>query len=171
MKVKIILISLVLLFLFGCKKEEEVNEFPFDSFVLSYSGLRHVGAIKFTKSDTVYFQRRFPEPIQNFYAIIPADKKTKLNKYLQSLNLKKFESEYTQEHLCDGGSYLINVSSNGKNKSILIYGGTAPKELYKYANFLRKFKEELKFIATKKVIDFGDLGPILPPPLPPLKTE
>ncbi|WP_394775523.1 hypothetical protein, partial [Flavobacterium sp.] len=46
MKVKIILISLVLLFVFSCKKEE-VSEFPFDRFVLSYSGLRHVGSIKF----------------------------------------------------------------------------------------------------------------------------
>lgn len=172
MKVKIIFISFVLLFI-SCSKKEPVKEFPFDSFIFSYAGLHHDNSLKFSNSDTVFMQRRFPEPTQNFYAIIQTDKKFKLNKHLRSLNLNKFESDYAQDNLCDGGSYLINASMNGKNKSIYIYGGIAPKELYNYADSLISFKEILKFIPTKQIIDFGDLGPILPPPPPPppLKPE
>lgn len=172
MKIKIVLISFALLFFLSCKKDEK-NQFPFDSFIFSYAGLHHNNSLKFTNSDTVFMQRRFPEPTENFYAIIPADKKIMLNKHFRSLNFNKFESEYVQENLCDGGSYLLNFHRKGKNKSIFIYGGIAPKELYNYADSLMSFKEILKFIPTKQIIDFGDLIPILPPPPPPppLKTE
>lgn len=166
MKIKIALISFLLFLFLGCKKDGK-NQFQFDSLIFSYAGLHHDNSLKFTNSDTVFMQRRFPEPIENFYAIIPADKKIKLNKQLRSLNLNKFESDYAQNNLCDGGSYLINASINGKNKSIFIYGGIAPKELYNYADSLMSFKEILKFVPTKQIIDFGDLGPILPPPPPP----
>ena len=169
MKVKIIFISSILLVI-SCSKKEETKEFPFDSFIFSYAGLHHDNSLKFTNSDTVFMQRRFPEPTENFYAIIPADKKIKLNKHLRSLNLNKFESDYAQDNLCDGGSYLINASINGKNKSIFIYSDVAPQELYNYVDSIMNFKENLKFIPTEKKIDFGDLSPILPPP-PPLKTE
>ena len=117
MKIKITLISFLLFLFLGCKKDGK-NQFQFDSLIFSYAGLHHDNSLKFTNSDTVFMQRRFPEPIENFYAIIPADKKIKLNKQLRSLNLNKFESDYAQNNLCDGGSYLINASINGKNKSI-----------------------------------------------------
>lgn len=170
MKKNILLIGILFIF-FGCKKEE-VTKFPFDSFIFSYAGLHHDNSLKFTSSDTVFMQRRFPKPKQNYYSIIPNDKKIKLNKYFQTLNLKKFKSEYTQENLCDGASYLMNISSNGKNKSVFIYGHTAPKELYNFIDSLSRFKNDLKFIPTKQIIDFGDLSSILPPPPPPpLKTK
>lgn len=169
---KIALLITITTILLGCKKEV-VTKFPFDSFIFSYAGLDHDNSLKFTNSDTVFMQRRFPEPKQNYYFIISNDKKVKLNKYLQTLNLKKFKSEYTQENLCDGTSYLINISSNGKNRSVFIYGDTAPKELYNFIDSLSWFKNDLKFIPIKKIIDFGDLSSILPPPPPPppLKTK
>ena len=169
MRKGVLLVTIVFIF-FGCKKEE-VNEFPFDSLIVSSAGLHHDISVKFTNSDTVFLQRRFPKPTENFYAIIKNNEKIKLNKYLQSLNFKKFKSEYSQEHLCDGGSFLINISNNGKSKSILIYGGIAPNELYNFVDSLSTFKKNLKFSSTKQIIDFGDLGPILLPPPPPLVKQ
>ncbi|MBF4517132.1 hypothetical protein IRZ71_12285 [Flavobacterium sp. ANB] len=163
---KTILLFILVFALFGCKKDE-VNEFPFNSLIFSYAGLHHDNSVKFTNSDTVFLQRRFPEPTENFYAIIQNDEKIKLNKYLQSLNLKKFKSVYAQENLCDGESYLINVSNNGKNKLIFIYGHIAPEELYNFVDSLGTFKKNLKFSPTKQIINFGDLTYILPPPPPP----
>jgi len=165
MKKGILLVAIVFT-LFGCKKEE-VNEFPFDSLIVSSAGLHHDNSFKFTSSDTVFLQRRFPGPTENFYALIQNDEKIKLNKYLQSLNFKKFKSEYSQEHLSDGVTYLIDVLNNGKSKSILIYGGIAPKELYNFVDSVGTFKKNLIFLPTKQIIDFGDLGSILPPPPPP----
>lgn len=170
MKVKSIHILFVLLIFLGCKKEK-IEEVQFDSFIISSSGLHHFNSIKFTNSDTIFLQKRFPEPIENFYAIIKPDKKIKLNKYLQSFNVRKFKSEYTQENLCDGGSYLINIYNNGKNRSIFIYGHKAPEELYKFIDSVGQFKNDLKFIPTKQIIDFGDLSSILPPPPPPLPLK
>jgi len=147
---RVLLVGIIFIF-FGCKKEE-ANEFSFDSFVFSLSGRREANSIKFTKSDTVYLQRRFPEPTENFYAIIQNDEKIKLNKYLQSLNFKKFKSLYAQENVCDAGTCLINFSNNGKSNSILIYGGIAPKELYTFIDSLVTFKKNLNFLPTKKLL-------------------
>lgn len=163
---------LLILLLISCSKKTDVKNFSFDSFVFSYAGLHHDNSIKFNNSDTIFLQRRYPEPKENFYAIINGNIKEKLYKHLQSLNVNKFKSEYSQNNLCDGSAYLLNISNNNKNKSIFVYGHTAPKELFNFIDSLSKFKDHLKFIPTKQVIDFGDLSTILPPPPPPpLKTK
>lgn len=168
MKTKLLLIFLILALISCSKKEESIN-FPFDSFIFSYSGENYDNSIKFTKSDTVFLQKRFHNPKENFYAIIHNEEKLKLNRLLKTINFKKFDSIYFQERLQDGESYLINISKNGRNQMIHIYGYNAPKELYNFIDSLGKFKPKLKFLPTKQNTDFGDFGPILPPP--PIKTE
>jgi len=166
MNKKITYIVLVLLII-SCAKKEEVKPFPFESFIYSNAGLHHDNSIKFTKSDTVYIQKRFPEPKENFYAILEKDQKIELNKLISQLDYKKFDRTYTQDNLDDGQSYLLDFSENGKNKSIYIYGHNAPDKLYNFIDSLGKFKAKLKFIPTKQIINFGDLESILPPPPPP----
>lgn len=163
MRKGVLLVAIVFIF-FGCKKEE-VNEFPFDSFVFSSGSLSDINSLKFTKSDTVFLQRNFPEPKENFYVILRADQKIELNELLQTLKLEKFDSIYSQENLDDGQSYLFNITQKGKNKWVCIYGESAPKQLYSYANSLNEFKNKLKFISIKQNVDFGDLKYILPPPI------
>ena len=163
MRKGVLLVAIVFIF-FGCKKE--VNEFPFDSFVFSSSNLSDINSLKFTKSDTIFLQRNFPEPKENFYAILRADQKIELNELLQTFNLEKFDSIYSQENLEDGQSYLFNINQKGKNKWVCIYGENAPKQLYSYANSLNEFKNKLKFTSIKQNVDFGDLKYILPPPPP-----
>lgn len=169
MKKTVLLITIGCLF-FGCKKEE-TTEFPFDSLVLSSSNLAEINSIKFTRSDTVYFQRTYPDPPQNFYAIISNDKKIELNQYLQNLNLNKYKPLYYDENLDDGQGYLIQVRTKDTNRSVFIYGQDAPKELYNYIDSLIALREDLNFITTKQIIDFGDLSSILPIPPPPLKEN
>ena len=166
---KVIFVTIVLIF-FGCKKEETI-ELPFDSFTLSSYARQGTNSIKFTKSDTVYLQRRFPRPQENFYAILQDDEKSKLIKYLQILILEKFKSLYIQEKLFESETYLINLSYKEKSKSISIYGSTAPKKFYTFIDSLEIFKKNLKFLPTKKIIEFGDLGSIVPPPPPIKQTE
>jgi hypothetical protein len=170
MKTKITIIILVL-FLTSCSKKEVIKPFPFESFIFSNAGLHHDNSIKFTKSDTVYLQKRFPKPKENFYAILKKAEKIELNKLMRQLDYKNFESTYTQDNLCDGQSYLLNFYENKKNKNIFIYGHKAPEELYDFIDSLGKFKTKLKFIPTKQIINFGDLKFILPPPPPPPKIS
>jgi hypothetical protein len=172
MRIKSFLIFFILL-LISCSKKEEGNQFPFNHFIFSSSGLRQNFSIKFTKSDSVYFQRRFPQPKETFYVILKNDQKAELHKFFKNLNLNKFEDTYQQDNVADGGTLQFEILKNKKSQLIFIYGGTAPQELYNHARFLIKFKDKLKFIKTKKHIYFGDQGPIFnPPPLPPpLKTE
>jgi hypothetical protein len=170
MKAKNLYIVLALLII-SCSKKEELKPFPLESLIFSYAGLHHDNSIKFTKSDTVYLQKRFPEPKENFYAILNKSEKIELNKLMSLLNYKKYDSVYEQENLYDANSYLLNISENKKNKWIFIYGDKAPKELYNYIDSLGKFKTKLKFIKTKQIIDFGDLKYILPPPPPPPKKD
>jgi hypothetical protein len=170
MKAKNLYIVMALLII-SCSKKEELKPFPLESLIFSYAGLHHDNSIKFTKSDTVYLQKRFPEPKENFYAILNKSEKIELNKLMSLLNYKKYDSVYEQENLYDANSYLLNISENKKNKLIFIYGDKAPKELYNYIDSLGKFKSKLKFIKTKQIIDFGDLKYILPPPPPPPKKD
>lgn len=166
MKNKIILLS----FLFGlisCSKKEEVNLFPFDNFVISSAGLHHLNSLKFAKSDTVYFQKRYPEPIENSYAILKSAEREKLSKLFNRIHFTKFDNEYAQENLCDGAAYLLNISIKNKHKRIFLYGNVIPKELKKFIDSLGQIKANLKFLPTKKVEDFGDLGYLIPPPPPP----
>lgn len=166
MRIKIIILSFVSLLL-SCSKKETVKEFPFESFVLTGANLHDIHTVKFTESDTVYLQRNFPEPKENFYAIISTNEKIRLNKCLNNLNLRSFDSIYADENLDDGQSYLININEKGKSKRTYIHGENAPKELYNYVDSLESIKNNLKFIPTKQIIDFGDLSSILPPPPPP----
>ena len=46
-----------------------------------------------------------------------------------------------------------------------------PKELKTFIDSLGEIKARLKFLPTKKVVDFGDLGYLLPPPPPPKPTK
>lgn len=162
---------ILLLLVIYCSKKEDLKPFPFESFILSNAGLHHDNSIKFTKSDTVYLQKRFPEPKENFYAILKETEKGELNKLMSLLQYKKYDSVYERDNLYDANSYLLNFSENKKNKWIYIYGDNAPKELYNYIDSLGKFKTKLKFIKTKQIIDFGDLKYILPPPPPPPKID
>jgi hypothetical protein len=166
MKKQITLLSFLLI-LFSCSKTEEVKSFPFDDFVFSSAGLHHINSIKFTKSDTVYFQKRYPEPIENSYTILKSTEREKLCKLFNGINFTKFDNEYAQEHLCDGTGYLLNISKKDKHKKIFLYGNVIPKELKTFIDSLGQIKEGLKFLPTKKAVDFGDLGYLLPPPPPP----
>jgi hypothetical protein len=156
-----------LLILISCSKKEEIKSFPFDEFVFSSAGLHHINSLKFTQSDTIYFQKRYPEPIENSYAVLKSTERVKLSKLFNGINFTKFDNDYSQEHLCDGTGYLLNISIKDKHKRIFLYGNVIPKELKTFIDSLEEIKARLKFLPTKKVVDFGDLGYLLPPPPPP----
>lgn len=166
MKNQIILLSF-LLTLISCSKKEDAKSFPFDDFVISSAGLHHLNSMKFTESDTIYFQKKYSEPIENSYAILNSAEREKLSKLFNGINFKKFDSIYEQEHLCDGTAYLLNVSIKEKHKRIFLYGNVIPKELKTFIDSLGKIKANLKFLPTKKAVDFGDLEYLIPPPPPP----
>ncbi|MFB9109191.1 hypothetical protein [Flavobacterium gyeonganense] len=123
--------------------------------------------MKFTESDTVYFQKKYPEPIENSYVMLKSGEKEKFTKLFNGINFYKFDNEYAQENLCDGTGYLLNVSIKDKHKRIFLYGNVILKELKTFIDSLGKIKANLKFLPTKKVVDFGDLGYLIPPPPPP----
>ncbi|GEL10770.1 hypothetical protein SAMN05192550_0179 [Flavobacterium glycines] len=170
MKTEITFIALILV-LISCVKKDEVKSFPYESFVFSYAGLHHNNSIKFTKTDTVYLQKRFPSPVEIFYAILKKEDKNELNKYLSQFDFEKFDTVYVQDNLQDGESYLLNISKKDENKMIYIYGHNAPKKLYNFIDSLGSFKAKLKFIPVKRYVDFGNLKSILPPPPPPPEID
>ena len=123
--------------------------------------------MKFTESDTIYFQKKYPEPIEKSYTILKSAEREKLSKLFNGINFTKFDSIYEQEHLCDGQAHLLNISIKDKHKTIFLYGNVIPKELKTFIDSLGQIKFNLKFLPTKKVVDFGDLGYFLPLPPPP----
>lgn len=166
MKKRFVIFSILLLFL-SCSKKEEIQTFPFDEFVFAVGALDYVSCIKFTKSDTVYFKRIYPEPVKTSYTILEVSERKKINELCKNINFTKFKDAYEQENLVDGTSYLINILKEGKRKEISLYGHVIPQELEKFIDSLGTIKNKLKFLPIDKVVDFGDLKSILPPPPPP----
>jgi len=171
MKKQFIIFGIIFLF-FSCSKKEKVKPFPFDEFIFSSAGLRHKYSIKFTKNDTVYLRRVYPEPKENFYAILKISEREKFNECTK-LDFENFVDSYEKEGLFDGTRYLINVSKEGKNKRIFLYGNVTPHELEKLIGSLMEIKDKLNFIPINKNIDFGDLKSIFPtpPPIPVKKVN
>jgi hypothetical protein len=158
------LFLLTIITLVSCNRKE-VN--PFDSFTFSDAGLHHDYSMKFTNSDTIYLQTRFPSSVENYYAIITKEDRKNLNQFIEKLNFKKYDTIYAQENLDDGRSLLFRILNRKENHWIFIYGHNGPKELFEFAKWLTNFKEKQKFKPSSKASDYGNLKYILPPPPPP----
>jgi hypothetical protein len=173
--------NFIIIILFGifisCQNKNAKENISFTNFVFSMSAQHSDYSMKFTESDTVYFERRFPDPKEHFYCVIKKSEKDSVYKIVDEINFEKYDSiydEYPINGLVDGTGYKFYVENQGKQKWIYIYGHTAPKELYKFASFFTRLKERQQLHPTNKKIDFGNLNHILlpePPPPPQLKNS
>jgi len=137
----------------------------FDEFIFSQSGLYENYSLKFTKSDTMFMEVRFPEPSTRFYTILPKSTLNKLDSILGTFNLKRFDSLYEQDNLQDGLSLKFYFRSSTLTKTIGVYGNEAPKEIYTLAERVDGLAKSVKKYPYDKKVDFGDLsGIVLPPP-------
>jgi len=162
------LFFLTIVALVSCNRKETK---PFDSLTFSDAGLHHDYSVKFTNSDTIYLQTRFPSPLENYYAIITEGDRKNLNQFVEKLDFKKYDTIYAQENLEDGRSILFSISKQNKSHWVYIYGHNGPKELFDFSKWLSNFKEKTKFKPSVKAQDYGDLKYILPPPPPPPIVE
>ena len=146
---------------------QEVKPFPFDNFVFTSADSLQINSIKFAKSDTIYAHKSDPYPIENAYAILKSEEREELIKLFNGIDFTKFDSIYTEEHLYDRQAYVLGISIADKRKKISLYGNKFPKELKIFIGSLEQINAKLKFLPTKKVLDFGDLGHLSAPPPPP----
>jgi hypothetical protein len=169
---------IVILFIIftSCEKKKAKENVSFTNFVFSMSGSHRDYSMKFTESDTVYFEKRFPNPKEYFYSVISKTEKDSVNKIISEIDFKKYDSiydEYPINRLVDGTGYKFYVENGLQKNSIYIYGHIGPKEFYNFAHFFKSLTERQQFHPTNKKIDFGNLNHILlpdPPPPPKLKT-
>lgn len=162
-------IIVIFIALFSCEKKIEKKDIPFTNFVFSMSAQHSDYSMKFTNSDTVYFEKRFPDPKEYFYSIIQKSDKEFITKIVSQINFSKYDSiydEYKINHLVDGTGYKFYTENKSKKNWIYIYGHTGPKEFYDFAIFLEHFKEKQQLHPTNKKIDFGNLNHILLPEPP-----
>ena len=160
---KHLLLAFLTFTLFSCSKTEK-REQPFDSFVYSFSALRMDYSVKFTESDTVYFLKRFPKPETVSYALMKESQKDSIIALVSKVDFTKYKSEYAEEDVIDPVGIRFDSTKNNKSKSITIYDGTAPKELYNYATEFNEFIKYLNFQPYNGKVDFGKpIRPDLPP--------
>lgn len=156
------------MFIISChEKALTVKSTKFDNFIFSYSQLYADYSIKFTNSDTIFLQRRFPQPRAVFYSIIQNKDSLKLDSFLTKIDLKKYDTVYMQNNLQDGDSYKFVMSNDTITKWTFIYGNEGPKQLYDFANWLRDLQERQRFYPIDTSIYFGNLNYIVLPQVPP----
>jgi hypothetical protein len=141
---KYLLSALLPLLLFSCNKTEK-QEQPFDSFVYSFTALRIDYMVKFTNTDTVYFLKRFPKPETVSFAIMEKSKRDSITTLIKKIDFAKYKSEYNEENLVDATGIRFESTKASVTKTIDIYGGTAPKELYDYTAEFNKQLKHLNF--------------------------
>ena len=150
--------KIALLFLifgvFSCNKKQPL---VFKSFYFSHNNSRANNSIKFTKSDTVYFAKYFPEKIGTYYTLISDDDKQVLNDFLKKLDFNKYDSIYKNEKFVYDNIFVFAVNKNSKSDWVVIHANRAPKELYDFGIWIQKFKQRHKFYITKKQISIEDL--------------
>ena len=162
--------SFMVLFL-SCQKERKFNE-EYNNFVFSFSAENEDYSIKFTNSDTVYIEKRFPDPKEYFYFLINKNDLDSVYYWVNNIQFSKYNSSYN-EHLVnglvDGIGFKFYLENSHLNSSVYIYGEIGPKEFYVLADKLIEIKERYKLSKTSKKVNFGDLKGILlpiPPPSP-----
>lgn len=164
---KLSLIPLTIISLSACSTNNQKTKLTtFDTFVFSYRQLYTDYSIKFTNSDTIFLQKRFPRPKALFYSIIQNNDVLKLDSFLTTSSFKKYDTLYVQNNLEDGSSYKFVLTKNMTTNWIFIYGKEGPKTLYEFGNWLSDFKERQIFYPIDAKIDFGNLNYILLPEIP-----
>ncbi len=157
---KIILLIIIATITFSCSKTEK-KSLPFDSFVYSYSAMNIGYSIKFNNSDTVYFQKRYPKPETNYYAILKDAEKDSILGLVQKIDYSKYNAAYQQEGLKDGNGFKFYTLKNNKSSSIYVYGDKAPEELYIYATKFNEYAKRFNFQSYNGKVNFGDLSNIV----------
>lgn len=171
------IIAFISLFLFSCTKKENTIDLLDYSFSGTFS---QVYSLKINQTDTVYIHQEWmgyrlkngisdPKDKTNYYAILNKKEKEKLFNYIEKVNLFKYKSEYSLEHIIDGSTYIIDITKDNKNKMISVYGGGAPKEIDSIAILVNNLKQKLILKETKKNLHFESekIISFLKPPLPP----
>lgn len=167
---KYLLPLLLIPLLFLCCNKTERQKQPFDSFVYSFTALRMDYTVKFTNTDTVYFLKRFPKPETVSFAIIEESKRDSITALIKKIDFAKYKSEYAEENLVDATGIRFESTKASMRKTIDIYGGTAPKELYDYAAEFNKQLKHLNFQPYTGKEHFGNLKHIELPAPPPIDT-
>jgi hypothetical protein len=162
------LIFLFIVITIGCDKKNQQKKLnSFDNFVFTNSELYSDYSIKFTNSDTIFLERRFPKPKELSYSIIQREEIEKLDSFLKKNDFKRYDTLYFQNNLQDGASYKFYLTKDTVISWVLIYGNEAPRPLYDFAKWLDNLKNQQTFYQIDTTIDFGNLKYILLPPIPP----
>lgn len=162
---------LLLLCIFFCLcscgiKSDNQTSASFNEFVFSLSAMYENYSVKFTRSDTIFLEERFPEPTKRYFALLNDTVRKRLNFILDTLNLKGFDTSYIQENLEDGAFIKFHLRSDTIEKTISIYGKDAPPSFYTVAQCLDSLTKALTKHPTARQVDFGDLSGVNPPPAP-----
>jgi hypothetical protein len=124
-------------------------------------------SVKCTRSDTVFLEERFPEPIKRYFALLNDTLRKKLNFILDTLDLTRFDTSYIQQNIQDGAFLKFYLRSDTIEKTISIYGQEAPPSFYPVAEWLDSLTKTLTRHPTNRQVDFGDLSGVNPPSAPP----
>ena len=169
---KLAAITFITVFLLGCVgKDGPKSKRPYLSFVFSQASESSNYSLKFGNSDTVFYQKRFPSPKENFYSVIKNEDFKKLDSFLAAINFSKLDTCYIQSGLQDGLAYKFYVTKDSLTEWSFVYGDEGPKVLYEFANWLRKLQENRNFNVLDSTIDFGNLMYVEIPSPPPPKVQ
>lgn len=168
---KRVALSLIIIFLLSCKDKVSIqSKITFNSFVFSQASESSNYSIKFGNSDTIFYQKRFSSPKENFYSVVRNEDLKILDSFLKAINFSKLDTCYIESGLQDGLAYKFFLTKDSITEWSFIYGDEGPSTLYKFASWLKELKNTRSFDRIDSTIDFGNLRyieiPNVPPPKP-----
>jgi len=164
---KLIALIIPFIFLLSCDDKADAKlKRSYSSFVFSQASESTNYSFKFGNSDTVFYQKRFPSPKENFYSLIESKELKILDSFLTVIDFSKLDTCYIQSNLQDGIAYKFYLTKDSMIRWSFIYGDEGPKSLYDFANWLKKLKERRIFHPADSSIEFGNLQHIVIPNIP-----
>ena len=165
---KYLSLLLLPLLLLSCNKSDK-KEQSFDSFVYSYSAENMSYSIKITNNDTLYFQKRYPEPVTNYYTLVRNASKDSLISLVEKIDFIKYDSIYDDAYV-DGLGFKFFIAKKKKTNSIYVHSENAPKDLYTFAAKFNSLVSSFNFQPYTGKVHFGNLKHIELPAPPPIDT-
>lgn len=145
-------------------------EAPFDYFVFSYSAETINYSVKFTNSDTAYFQLRYPNEEER-YALLKKSGRDTILALIREVRFNDSDTIYYNEQIEDGTVVKFFKRQGNAISSVHNYEVKDPDKLLDLGNRFDEFIMKLTFYPSEKKQDYGDLSNIELPPPPPVEIR
>jgi hypothetical protein len=153
---KFILITLVIIVLFGCQEKKELC---YSGFTFSTGNIKMCYSLKFNSSDTVYYQNQYYNANKKvlYYFLLEKNEKKMVDSLICSFQFPK-DSVLLNDKINDGTTIAFSIDQ----KRLLLHGNEGPESFWNFEDGMNRFLKYKPLRVTNRKIKFADFSTMIP---------